>query len=277
MNHELILRLGFFTGVLSVMAIWETLGPRRALTISWRRRWVANLALVAVNTFILRLLFPHAAVGVARFAEQMGWGLLHGFPVSEAMAVALTVIALDLVVYGQHVTFHAVPVLWNIHRVHHADLDFDVTTGLRFHPLEIVLSMVIKSAAILLLGAPALGVMVFEILLNTTSMFNHGNVRLPLRCDRLLRLLIVTPDMHRVHHSMEDRETNRNFGFSLSLWDRLFRTYRDQPNGGHEHMTIGIRNLRDPLIIASLTGMLGLPFRREMPDETGSPRGGKGL
>jgi sterol desaturase/sphingolipid hydroxylase (fatty acid hydroxylase superfamily) len=261
MSHEPAIRLGFFTGVLAAMMLWEALAPRRALSLSRTRRWAANLGVVVLNTLILRLLFPAAAVGVAIFAEQRGWGLLHSFTLPEALAVALAVIALDLFIYLQHVMFHAVPALWRLHRVHHADPDFDVTTGLRFHPFEIVLSMLIKFAAIVVLGASALAVMIFEVLLNATSMFNHGNVRLPRALDRVLRWVLVTPDMHRVHHSITDHETNSNFGFNLSVWDRLLGTYKAQPDAGHERMTIGIRDFRDPRVVASLPGLLVLPFR----------------
>jgi sterol desaturase/sphingolipid hydroxylase (fatty acid hydroxylase superfamily) len=261
MSHEPAIRLGFFTGVLAAMMLWEALAPRRALSLPRTRRWAANLGVVVLNTLILRLLFPAAAVGVAIFAEQRGWGLLHSFTLPEALAVALAVIALDLFIYLQHVMFHAVPALWRLHRVHHADPDFDVTTGLRFHPFEIVLSMLIKFAAIVVLGASALAVMIFEVLLNATSMFNHGNVRLPRALDRVLRWVLVTPDMHRVHHSITDHETNSNFGFNLSVWDRLLGTYKAQPDAGHERMTIGIRDFRDPRVVASLPGLLVLPFR----------------
>jgi sterol desaturase/sphingolipid hydroxylase (fatty acid hydroxylase superfamily) len=261
MIHEPAIRLGFFTGVLAAMMLWEALAPRRALSLPRTRRWAANLGVVVLNTLILRLLFPAAAVGVAIFAEQRGWGLLHSFTLPEALAVALAVIALDLFIYLQHVMFHAVPALWRLHRVHHADPDFDVTTGLRFHPFEIVLSMLIKFAAIVVLGASALAVMIFEVLLNATSMFNHGNVRLPRALDRVLRWVLVTPDMHRVHHSITDHETNSNFGFNLSVWDRLLGTYKAQPDAGHERMTIGIRDFRDPRVVASLPGLLVLPFR----------------
>jgi len=175
-------------------------------------------------------------------------------------AILITVVAMDLVIYLQHVMVHAVPLLWRLHRVHHADLDYDLTTGARFHPLEIILSMLIKFATILLLGPPLAGVILFEVILNGMAMFNHGNIRLPLALDRVLRRLLVTPDMHRVHHSVEDDEANSNFGFSLSIWDRLFGTYRDQPRAGHEGMTIGIHKYRDPRLVDRLPGMLALPF-----------------
>jgi sterol desaturase/sphingolipid hydroxylase (fatty acid hydroxylase superfamily) len=260
LEHEPLIRLGAFFGVFAVMAAWEWLAPRRALTVSKPVRWASNLGLVALNTVLLRLVFPTAAVGAALLAEERGWGVLQVVDVPHWLAVALAVVALDLAIYLQHVLFHAVPALWRLHRVHHADLDFDLTTGARFHPIEIGLSMLIKLAVVVLLGAPALAVLVFEVLLNATAMFNHSNVRLPAGVDRILRWLVVTPEMHRVHHSVEDDETNSNFGFNLPWWDRLLGTYRAQPRGGHEGMTIGIRTYRDPRLCAWLPGMLVLPF-----------------
>lgn len=259
-QHEIGIRLGAYIGIFSLMAIWELFAPRRSLAVSKWMRWTNNLGLVFFNTLILRVLFPVAAVGVAIFANNNGWGLLNYFRISYPLAIVLSVVALDLVIYFQHVLMHAVPTLWRLHRVHHADLDYDVTTGSRFHPLEIVLSMLIKFCAILILGAPAIGVLVFEVVLNTMAMFNHGNVGLPLGIDRVLRLLVVTPDMHRVHHSIEEDETNSNFGFNLSLWDRLFGTYTDQPREGHAGMTVGIYQYREPKQVSLLSGMLALPF-----------------
>lgn len=258
--YEVPVRLGFFGGVLVLMAGWEWVAPRRALSMPRSARWASNLGLVALDSVIVRLLFPAALIGVAAVAEREGWGLLRYYEVPTPIAVVVAVVALDLVVYLQHVMVHAVPVLWRLHRVHHADLDFDVTTGSRFHPLEIVLSMLIKFAAVLVLGPPVLAVLIFEVLLNATSMFNHSNVALPLGIDRVLRWFLVTPDMHRVHHSIEDDEVNSNFGFSLPWWDRLFGTYRDQPRGGHVNMTIGIDGYRDPHQVDRLPGMLMLPF-----------------
>ncbi len=263
-----------FFGVLATMAAWETRAPRRQRTVPRLRRWVGNLGISLVNTLLVRLLFPGVATGVALFAAQRGWGLLHQVPLPFWCAVAGSVVALDFVVYFQHRVFHSVPALWRLHRVHHADLDFDVTTGVRFHPLEIVLSMLIKSAATVVLGAPVLAVVAFEVLLNATSMFNHGNVRLPPALDRILRCLIVTPDMHRVHHSTDAQETNRNFGFNLSLWDRLLGTYKDRPVAGHERMVIGLPDLREPRAVVDLPGMLALPFRSEASGERMNRNGG---
>ena len=260
MTWEKPLRMGFFFGMLALVGLWEVLAPRRALTVSKAVRWTNNLALVFFNSFVARLVFPAAAVGVAAFAAEQGWGLLNYYPVPSVLAVVIAIVAMDFVIWLQHVMVHAVPVLWRLHRVHHADPDFDVTTGARFHTLEILLSLLIKFATIVVLGPPVVAVVIFEILLNATAMFNHGNVRLPARLDRVLRWFVVTPDMHRVHHSVEDDEANSNFGFNLPWWDRLFGTYRDQPRGGHEGMTIGIHGYRDPKQVSWLPGMLALPF-----------------
>jgi sterol desaturase/sphingolipid hydroxylase (fatty acid hydroxylase superfamily) len=260
LHNEVAIRLGFFIGVLTLMALWEILAPRRALTTSKAWRWTSNLGIVFLNSFLLRLLFPVAAVGLAAYATEHGWGFFNQFQAPFWMAVIASVMALDLAIYLQHVMFHAVPALWRLHRMHHADLDFDVTTGARFHPIEIILSMLIKFAVIAALGPPVVAVIVFEVLLNATAMFNHSNVRIPQPVDGFIRRLIVTPDMHRVHHSIEDYETNSNFGFNLSIWDRLFGTYQDQPDAGHEAMTIGIRDFRDPRQVDRLPGMLLLPF-----------------
>ncbi|QVL51273.1 MAG: sterol desaturase family protein [Thiocapsa sp.] len=242
------------------MAIWEVRAPRRARTLTRLQRWTSNLGLVVLNTVVLRILFPAAAVGMALFTSAQGWGLLNAIALPGWLAVLIAVVVLDFVIWVQHVLFHAVPALWRLHRVHHADLDYDLTTGARFHPIEIVLSMLIKFATIAALGPPVVAVILFEVILNGMAMFNHANVRLPLGVDRVLRWFVVTPDMHRVHHSIEDDETNSNFGFNLSWWDRLLGTYRDQPRAGHEGMTIGIRDHRDPRRVDRLDGMLVLPF-----------------
>jgi len=242
------------------MVTWEVVAPRRERGLSRRARWPGNIGVVVLDTVLLRLIFPAAAVGMAVYAERHGWGIFNVVDAPGWLAVVVCVIALDLVIYLQHVMFHAVPLFWRLHRMHHADLDFDVTTGARFHPVEIILSMLIKFAAIAVLGAPVVAVIVFEVLLNATSMFNHGNVTIPPAIDRILRLVIVTPDMHRVHHSIEGDETNSNFGFNLSWWDRLMGTYRSQPRAGHQGMTIGISTFRDRRDCATLLGMLMIPF-----------------
>jgi len=264
--QEPAIRLGFFFGVLGLMSVWEVLAPRRTLTVSKTVRWVNNLGLVFFNSVLLRLLFPAAAAGMAAFAGARGWGLFNYFAAPFWLAVVVSVIALDFIIYLQHVMFHAVPVLWRLHRMHHADPDFDVTTGARFHPIEIILSLLIKFATIAVLGPPVVAVVVFEILLNATAMFNHGNIHLPQPLDRLLRWIVVTPDMHRVHHSVEDDEANSNFGFNLPWWDRLLGTYRDQPRAGHRGMTIGIHRYRTAREVSWLPGMLTLPFKGRIDD-----------
>jgi len=271
--NEAAIRLGFFFGVLALMGVWEWLAPRRPLSTSKSRRWRANLGIVVLDTAAVRLLLPVTAVGMALLAQQRGWGLLNQFELPHGLELLIGVLALDCVIYLQHVMFHAVPALWRLHRMHHSDLDFDVTTGVRFHPIEIVLSMGIKLAAIVVLGPSALAVLVFEVALNAVTMFNHGNVQLPAAIDRVLRLFVVTPEMHRVHHSNLPHETNSNFGFSFPWWDRVFGTYRAQPERGHLGMTIGLDEFRDP---AALTfGRLLLqPFRGELGNYPINRRGG---
>ena len=259
-EYEVVIRLSFFFGIFIIMAVWELFSPRRRLLVSKTLRWSNNLALVVLNSFVLRLLFPAATVGMAVFAQKQGWGLFNYYDLPLAVAAVVSVIIMDGIIYLQHVMVHAVPALWRIHRVHHADPDFDVTTGSRFHPLEIILSMMIKFAVVMVLGPPVVAVIVFEVLLNGTAMFNHSNVRLNKTFDKYLRLIVVTPDMHRVHHSVEADETNSNFGFNLPWWDRLFGTYRAQPRKGHEAMTIGIHQYNKPEQVTWLHKMLLLPF-----------------
>jgi sterol desaturase/sphingolipid hydroxylase (fatty acid hydroxylase superfamily) len=254
------IRLAVFVGVLAAMALLQALFPRRRLAMGYHR-WPANLGLVALNTLLLRLLLPAGAVGVALWANRAGFGLLHWLGIEGWLAIPIAMLLLDLLIYAQHVVFHAVPLLWRLHRVHHADQEIDVSTGLRFHPLEILLSMLIKMAAVALLGAPALAVLLFEVVLNGMAMFNHSNVRLPLALDAILRLLLVTPDMHRVHHSVLKRETNSNYGFNLSLWDRLFGSYVAQPECGHDAMRIGLDAFQSGHA-DGLKDLLLLPFSR---------------
>lgn len=243
---ETAIRLGAFFGMFTLMAIAEVLLPRRAQAVRRVTRWPSNLGIVALDAALVRLVFPVSAVGWAVLAQQQGWGLLHLLAMPDWLAVVLAFLVLDLVIYLQHRLFHWVPVFWRLHRMHHADTEFDVTNGLRFHPLEILLSMLIKFAAIAVIGAPALAVLVFEVVLNATAIFNHANVALPPRIDRVLRRFVVTPDMHRVHHSIHRQETDSNFGFNLPWWDRLFGTYRAQPQDGHLAMRIGLPEFRDP-------------------------------
>ncbi len=260
--HQPMVRLGCFLAVLAAMALWERIAPRRSLALPRSTRWFSNLGLMVLGSLAARLLVPVAATGVALLAARQGAGLFNRIDVPDWAALTLSVIALDAAIYLQHLMFHAVPVLWRLHLVHHADVDFDTSTGVRFHPIEIVLSLLIKCAVILLLGPPVAAVILFEVLLNATALFNHGNVRLPRALDRRLRWLVVTPDMHRVHHSVHSNETNSNFGFNLPWWDRLCGTYREQPRDGHAGMVIGLHEPRDPRLVARLSGLLRLPFTR---------------
>lgn len=266
--NELPIRLSFFFSIFAVVALWEILSPRRKLTVSKGVRWANNLSLIFLNTLVLRLLFPAAAVGMASLAHQRGWGVLNYYELPFSPAVVIAVITMDFVIYLQHVMVHSLPVLWRLHRVHHADLDYDVTTGARFHTIEIILSMLIKIATITVLGPPVVAVVIFEVLLNATAMFNHGNIYIPARIDRLLRLLVVTPDMHRVHHSVYAPLANSNFGFNLPWWDRLFGTYVAQPPEEHTEMVLGVENFRDPKQVDTLPGMLMLPFERHLGEYT---------
>ncbi len=257
---EPIIRLGCFLSIFVLMALWEALTPRRPQSIRRLLRWPNNLGLVVINTVLVRLLFPLAGVGMAFLAQAKGWGFFNIVSVPAWLAIPVALLLLDLTIYGQHVAFHVVPFLWRLHRMHHADLEFDVTTGLRFHPGEIVISMLIKLAAVIVIGAAPTAVLIFEVVLNATAMFNHGNVRLPAPLDRLLRFFVVTPEMHRVHHSLDRRETDSNFGFNVPWWDRLFGTYRDQPALGHDHMILGIDRFREPRELR-LDRMLCQPLR----------------
>jgi sterol desaturase/sphingolipid hydroxylase (fatty acid hydroxylase superfamily) len=259
--NEQLIRLAFFLGVLVAMAAWEALAPRRRREIPRLLRWPNNLGVVVLGSILVRLTLPMAAVGLALLAGKRGWGLFNVWETPAWLAFIASVLALDLAIYLQHVMFHAVPALWRLHRMHHADLEFDVTTGLRFHPVEILLSMGVKLAVVAALGPPAVAVLVFEALLNATAMFNHSNVRIPAGADRILRCVVVTPDMHRVHHSIRPQEANSNFGFNLPWWDRLLGTYRAQPKDGHESMTIGVEQFRtqrdlwlDQMLIQPLRG-----------------------
>jgi sterol desaturase/sphingolipid hydroxylase (fatty acid hydroxylase superfamily) len=260
LQREAMLRLGCFSAIFVVMMLWEILAPKRALSVSKLQRWTHNIGLLLLNSIVLRLLFPAAAIGIAYAAANAGWGLFNRVALPYWLEVVVAVLLLDLAIYLQHVLMHRVPLLWRLHRVHHADLDIDMTTGSRFHTLEIILSMLIKWVVISLLGPALLAVLIFETLLNGMAMFNHANVRLPGALDGLLRKLLITPDVHRVHHSILLRETNSNYGFNLSVWDRLFRTYVDQPEKGHLGMTIGIPGFRDARQVDRLPGMLALPF-----------------
>jgi len=257
--HEPIVRLSVFLGVFVTMALWEIFKPRRTLSVSKGTRWFTNIGIVILNTVTLRLLFPIAAVGVALHASDQGWGLFNWLNWNPVVETILAIALLDFAIYIQHVMFHAIPALWRLHMVHHADLDYDVTTGARFHPIEIVLSMGIKMAVVVLLGPAAVAVILFEVLLNATAMFNHANVKLPTKLDAVLRLFVVTPDVHRVHHSTTVSETNSNYGFNLPWWDRLMGTYCPQPAMTHEGMEIGLEQFREQKKLG-LLGIITLPF-----------------
>ena len=270
-NSELVIRIGAAVGIFLVLALWEVLAPRRTLSIGRAPRWPSNLGVLVVDALLVRLLIPAAAVGMAVVAAQRGWGLLNITPWPAWLEAIVGFLALDLAIYGQHVVFHKVPALWRLHRMHHADLDIDVSTGLRFHPIEIVLSMLIKIAVAILIGVPALVVVIFEVILNATSMFNHSNAVMPLWIDRIVRLVVVTPDMHRVHHSIKRHETDSNFGFNLPWWDRLFGTYRAEPEAGHESMTIGLPIFRDRRELR-LDRLMTQPFRNDPGEAAAAPR-----
>lgn len=261
LEHGTAVRVSLFLLVLGAMAAWEHAAPARVSHEPWWRRWRTNLGVAAINTLMLRVVLPTSAIGMAEFAAAHRWGLLNHYPVPGWIAVVVCVIALDLVVYFQHIVLHSVPLLARLHAAHHADPEFDASTGIRFHPLEIALSMLIKYAAIVVLGAPALAVLLFELALNLTAVFSHGNVRLPLALDRVLRWVMVTPDMHRIHHSVVEHERNSNYGFCLSAWDRIFGTYTSEPAGGQAGLRIGLTDYPDARISTTFSGLISIPFR----------------
>ncbi len=264
-KHEPYVRLAAFVVALVLISVWESLKPRRVRVASRTRRTVNNLFLAAINAACVRVLPAVSAVSAAQWAAQSHMGALNWVRGPAWLKVGAALIVLDLVIYAQHVVVHRVPVLWRIHRVHHADLDLDATSGLRFHPVEILLSMGVKVVAVALLGATPLTVILFEIGLNASSIFNHGNIHLPHRLDRLLRLVVVTPDMHRVHHSVCPDETNSNFGFNLSWWDGVFKTYRAQPRNPQDTLELGLSELRTESETVPVWVMLAMPFRTKVP------------
>lgn len=267
--YEVWLRLGAFGLVLLLMLSWEQLAPKRQAKISKWRRWRANFGLVVVNTLVLRLLIPAGAVGAAAYAQQHQFGLFNSFQLNQALpglAIVIAVICLDAIIYWQHRLFHRIPLLWRLHRVHHADIDFDVSTGLRFHPLEIIISMLIKIIAVLALGISPLAVIIFEVILNASSMFNHGNVALPRRIEPWVRKLIVTQDMHRIHHSRAQVETDSNFGFNLSIWDRLFGSYTARAEKGPDGLEIGLDEYPSEASSTPLWQLLKIPFTKPKSD-----------
>lgn len=260
LQHELFIRLSFFFCIFLIMATWEVIQPCRTLSINKTTRWFSNISLVVLNSVTLRLAFPIAATGFALFCSQQNWGLFNFLDWPNWLEILLAIIILDCVIFWQHVAFHYIPFFWRFHKVHHADLDYDVTTGSRFHTIEIILSMSIKFFAILLLGPSVVAIIIFEVILNGMAMFNHANISLPKPIDRVLRIFVVTPDMHRVHHSVIPDELNRNFGFNLSCWDKLFNTYREATRAGNHDMIIGLDDYRDKKITSNLWNMLKIPF-----------------
>lgn len=269
-NSELLIRVGAAVFVFAALALWEVLSPRRAMSVGRARRWPGNLGILVLDALLVRLLIPVAAVGMAVIAAQRGWGLLNITPWPAWLEGLAGFLALDLAIYAQHIAFHKVPVLWRLHRMHHADLDIDVSTGLRFHPIEIIFSMLIKIAVVALIGVPAVAVVAFEVVLNATSMFNHSNAAMPGWLDRIVRVVVVTPDMHRVHHSVLRHETDSNFGFNLPWWDRLFGTYRREPEAGHDRMTVGLPIFRDPQELR-LDRLITQPFRDDAGAAAAAP------
>lgn len=269
-STELVIRVASFAAIFAVMAAWELLNPCRTLLAGRKPRWPSNLGILVLDVLAVRLVMPTAAVGVAVLASDLGWGLFNWAGIPGWFGGLAGFLILDFVIYAQHYVFHHVSWLWRLHRMHHADLDIDLTTGVRFHPVEILISLTIKIATVLAFGIPAIAVLVFEIVLNATSVFNHANVAMPAWLDRIMRFIVVTPDMHRVHHSIERAETDSNFGFNLPWWDRLFGTYRAQPAAGHRRMTIGLPVFRD-LRELRIDRLLTQPFRNETADETRRP------
>lgn len=264
MEHETLIRLSVFLGLFALFAVAEAMAPRRIRSQSRQRRWLTNVTFTVLNTLALRALalaLPLLAVGAAMDAQAQGWGLFNSLQWPVWVETVLAVLILDFAIWAQHLITHKIPFLWRFHRVHHADRDIDVTTAIRFHPVEIALSMLLKIGLVYLMGPTALAVILFEIILNGTAMFNHANIRLPLTFDKMLRPVLVTPDMHRVHHSIHRAEHDSNYGFSLSIWDRMFGTYIAQPKAGHDDMTIGLQWQDDSP--SKLGWSLRLPFSRK--------------
>jgi len=260
-NNEIEIRIGFFLCILILIALLEIRYPKRTLHYNKKSRWIRNISLVAINNTSMRLIIPFTAASVALLTEQQGSGFFNLFDISDYSKIIISLIILDLAIYFQHLLFHHVPIFWRLHKIHHIDQDIDASTSIRFHPLEILLSTIIKCGIIFALGIPLIAVIIFEVVLNASSMFNHGNIRIPYKIDNYLRLFIVTPDMHRVHHSAIKEETNSNFGFNLSLWDRIFRTYKDQPLKGHQEMKIGLNEYQD-INKTKLLDLVIIPFKK---------------
>jgi len=256
-------RLAIFTGVLAVMILWEVIAPRRQILISRWQRWSANFALSVLSMVLMRVTIATAALWAANTAMENSWGLLHLIDLPAVAGFVISIVLLDLAIYGQHRASHQWKWLWRLHKVHHTDLDFDVTTAIRFHPIEIFISMAYKVVCILIIGVNPVAVVVFEIILSSCALFNHSNIRIPLVIDKVIRLFLVTPDMHRVHHSVIQTETDSNYGFSISIWDRLFNSYIDQPQQGHIEMKIGLtqyQHIKD----VNIPKLLLMPFKRAL-------------
>lgn len=259
MENEPQIRLAFFLGTFLLMSLWELISVQSQLKHSKSLRWFNNIVLVALNTLIVRFALFYSATQVSEYAQFEGIGLINWLVPNYYVAIIGSIIFLDFAIYFQHLIFHKVPLFWKIHRMHHADLDYDVTTALRFHPIEIVLSMLIKFGLILALGIPPIAIIIFEIILNAMAMFNHANIKLPLMVDKILRILFVTPDMHRIHHSVVKKETNSNYGFNLSIWDRIFKTYNQTAEKNTTEIDIGIESFREQKYL-KIHQMLTIPF-----------------
>ena len=259
-DNESTIRLSFFFCIFFIMAILESFFAKRTLSLSKSKRWLNNISLVFLNTLIIRVLFPTATVGVSIYAHDNSIGLFNIVDISIGSVIVLSIILLDLIIYWQHRLFHTINFFWKFHQVHHSDMDYDVTTGFRFHPIEIIFSMIIKFTFILILGVPVIAIICFEIILSTFAIFNHSNVHIANKADTILRYFLVTPNMHRIHHSICNQELNSNYGFNISLWDRIFKSYTDKPKNSYETMTIGLSKLQDENKTVSLFNILKLPF-----------------
>ena len=262
LDNELIIRLVAFFGIFGLVAMTELIIPKRTLRINKMKRWFNNIGLIVFNSLILRFIIPFTGVMVALLCQEKGFGVFNLITVPSWIAILSCIILLDLLIYTQHVVFHLVPIFWRLHKVHHSDLDYDLTMASRFHPIEMGLSLCLRCFFIALLGVPVIAVILFEVILNGAAMFNHGNFLLPKKLDNVLRLFIVTPDMHFVHHSIEKNEYNRNFGFNLPWWDRIFGTYKAEPKLGQQEMEIGLKDYPIERSVVSLGRMVMLPFEK---------------
>ncbi len=261
--NEPIIRLSFFVSILLLMSLFEYIIPKKELLLSKFKRWSNNISIIVVNSFLLKFIFASSIITISIYTTENKIGLLNLFEISFFFSVILSIILLDLIIYFQHRLFHKIDFFWKFHKVHHSDMDFDVTTGLRFHPIEIIISMLIKMISVFIIGVPIIAIVIFEIILSSLSMFNHSNIKLPAILDKRLRYFIVTPDMHRIHHSIHNEELNSNYGFNISLWDRIFSSYTNKPKNGYEKMTIGLKEFYDENKTVSILNILSLPFRKK--------------